>query len=51
MANSTGLATCDAGFKALATDAGRPSIVLSAPDLAAQGACSLTLSAKQPYFQ
>jgi 3-hydroxy-D-aspartate aldolase len=33
-ANSTGLATCDAGFKALATDAGAPSIVDGAPDKA-----------------
>ncbi|HET8932583.1 MAG TPA: DSD1 family PLP-dependent enzyme, partial [Polyangiales bacterium] len=30
-ANSPGLATCDAGFKALATDAGPPAIVYGAP--------------------
>jgi D-serine deaminase-like pyridoxal phosphate-dependent protein len=30
-ANSQGLATCDAGFKALATDAGQPSIISGAP--------------------
>lgn len=33
-ANSAGLATCDAGFKALATDAGQPTIVSGAPDAA-----------------
>jgi D-serine deaminase-like pyridoxal phosphate-dependent protein len=33
-ANSTGIGTCDAGFKALATDAGAPSIVYGAPDKA-----------------
>jgi D-serine deaminase-like pyridoxal phosphate-dependent protein len=31
-ANSVGLATCDAGFKALATDAGQPKILAGAPD-------------------
>ncbi|HET8933151.1 MAG TPA: DSD1 family PLP-dependent enzyme [Polyangiales bacterium] len=31
-ANSAGLATCDAGFKALATDAGQPKIISGAPD-------------------
>ena len=31
-ANSTGIATCDAGFKAMATDAGPPSIVYGAPE-------------------
>lgn len=30
-ANSAGLATCDAGFKALATDAGQPKIMSGAP--------------------
>jgi 3-hydroxy-D-aspartate aldolase len=31
-ANSAGIATCDAGFKALATDAGQPKILSGAPD-------------------
>lgn len=31
-ANSAGIATCDAGFKALATDAGQPKIISGAPD-------------------
>jgi 3-hydroxy-D-aspartate aldolase len=31
-ANSTGIATCDAGFKAMATDAGQPKIIAGAPD-------------------
>jgi D-serine deaminase-like pyridoxal phosphate-dependent protein len=31
-ANSPGLATCDAGFKAMATDAGAPKILSGAPD-------------------
>jgi 3-hydroxy-D-aspartate aldolase len=31
-ANSTGIATCDAGFKAMATDAGQPKIIAGAPE-------------------
>lgn len=31
-ANSAGIATCDAGFKAMATDAGQPKILAGAPD-------------------
>ena len=31
-ANSPGLATCDAGFKAMATDAGQPKILSGAPE-------------------
>jgi len=31
-ANSAGIATCDAGFKAMATDAGQPKIIAGAPE-------------------
>lgn len=31
-ANSAGIATCDAGFKAMATDAGAPKIIAGAPE-------------------